>query len=54
MLSAIAKRRLSKTGKGLYRTEPPAVEEVKVGAVPHFAWHNRDPGEMLVWLRSAG
>ncbi|WP_352481318.1 MULTISPECIES: hypothetical protein [unclassified Mesorhizobium] len=27
---------------------------MKVGAVPHFAWHNRDPGEMLVWLRSAG
>ncbi|WP_348633208.1 MULTISPECIES: hypothetical protein [unclassified Mesorhizobium] len=22
--------------------------------MPHFAWHNRDPGEMLVWLRSAG
>ncbi|MER8382176.1 hypothetical protein [Mesorhizobium sp. M1399] len=43
-----------KLERGLYRTEPPAVEEVKVGAVPHFAWHNRDPGEMLVWLRSAG
>ncbi|WP_353006844.1 hypothetical protein [Mesorhizobium sp. M0976] len=27
---------------------------MKFAAVPHFAWHNRDPGEMLVWLRSAG
>ncbi|WP_348633388.1 hypothetical protein, partial [Mesorhizobium sp. M5C.F.Ca.IN.020.32.2.1] len=38
---------------GLYRTEPPAVEETKVTAVPYFAWDNRDPGEMLVWLRDS-
>ncbi|WP_352819499.1 hypothetical protein [Mesorhizobium sp. M0898] len=22
--------------------------------MPYFTWDNRDPGEMLVWLRSAG
>ncbi|WP_352503513.1 MULTISPECIES: hypothetical protein [unclassified Mesorhizobium] len=21
--------------------------------MPYFTWDNRDPGEMLVWLRSA-
>ena len=36
---------------GLYRTDPPAVEETKLTAVPYFAWDNREPGEMLVWLR---
>ncbi|WP_366513104.1 hypothetical protein, partial [Mesorhizobium sp.] len=39
---------------GLYRTEAPAVEEAKITAVPYFSWDNRDPGEMLVWIRSAG
>ncbi|WP_352542336.1 MULTISPECIES: hypothetical protein [unclassified Mesorhizobium] len=28
--------------------------EAKLTAVPYFTWDNRDPGEMLVWLRSAG
>jgi DUF1680 family protein len=36
---------------GLYRTEAPAVERAKLKAVPYYAWNNRDPGEMLVWLR---
>ncbi|MER8671191.1 hypothetical protein NKH45_29170 [Mesorhizobium sp. M1156] len=40
--------------EGLYRTEAPAVEEAKVTAVPCFAWDNRDPGEVLLWLRDAG
>ncbi|WP_353032637.1 hypothetical protein [Mesorhizobium sp. M0968] len=30
------------------------MEEAKLTAVPYFAWDNRDPGEMLVWLRRAG
>ncbi|WP_352473013.1 hypothetical protein [Mesorhizobium sp. M0085] len=29
------------------------MEEAKLAAVPYFTWDNRDPGEMLVWLRSA-
>ncbi|WP_352808658.1 hypothetical protein [Mesorhizobium sp. M0909] len=54
-LSAIAKKEAFENWEeGLYRTKPPAVEEAKLTAVPYFAWDNRDPGEMLVWLRSAG
>jgi DUF1680 family protein len=37
----------------LYRSEPPANAEVTVKAVPYFAWDNREPGRMLVWLRRA-
>lgn len=36
---------------GLYRSEPPAQEEIRLTAVPYYAWDNRDPGEMVVWLR---
>ena len=35
----------------LYRAEPPVRETVRLTAVPYFAWDNRDPGEMLVWVR---
>ncbi|MBZ9936063.1 glycoside hydrolase family 127 protein [Mesorhizobium sp. BR1-1-16] len=35
----------------LYRTAPPKSEPVPIKAVPYYAWDNRDPGEMLVWLR---
>ncbi|WP_027146463.1 glycoside hydrolase family 127 protein [Mesorhizobium sp. WSM3626] len=36
---------------GLYRSEPPAKVEMRLTAIPYFAWDNREPGEMLVWLR---
>ncbi|MER9328793.1 glycoside hydrolase family 127 protein [Mesorhizobium sp. M0152] len=36
---------------GLYRPEPPATTETRLTAIPYFAWDNREPGEMLVWLR---
>ena len=35
----------------LYRLEPPKTEPAPIKAVPYFAWNNRTPGEMLVWLR---
>ena len=35
----------------LYRMAPPRSRDVAVRAVPYFAWDNREPGEMLVWLR---
>jgi uncharacterized protein len=35
----------------LYRREPPKTEPAPIRAVPYFAWDNRAPGEMLVWLR---
>ncbi|TPJ35405.1 glycoside hydrolase family 127 protein [Mesorhizobium sp. B2-5-13] len=36
---------------GLYRSEPPAKVETRLTAIPYFAWDNREPGGMLVWLR---
>ena len=36
----------------LYRTEPTKPEAAPVKAIPYFAWDNRKPGEMLVWLRT--
>jgi uncharacterized protein len=41
----------------LYRTAQPRRCRVRIGAreitgVPYYAWANRDPGAMLVWLRS--
>ncbi|MGE0284046.1 MAG: glycoside hydrolase family 127 protein [Rhizobiaceae bacterium] len=35
----------------LYRSSPPETDDVALKAVPYFAWDNREPGEMLVWLR---
>jgi DUF1680 family protein len=35
----------------LYRTAAPKTETVPIKAVPYYAWDNREPGEMLVWLR---
>jgi DUF1680 family protein len=45
-------RERGQTGS-LYADEPPATQEIKVTAVPYYAWNNRGPGEMLVWIRRA-
>ena len=37
----------------LYRADPPATEPARFKAVPYFAWDNRAPGDMQVWLRDA-
>lgn len=51
-LSATGRRETAENWEnGLYRTEAPAVEQAKLKAVPYYAWDNRDPGEMVVWLR---
>ncbi len=34
----------------LYRHDPPARVPVKLRAIPYFAWDNREPGAMRVWL----
>lgn len=44
-----AKRLASRT-QDLYTTEEPEIETVQIKAIPYFAWDNRKPGEMLVWL----
>jgi uncharacterized protein len=37
----------------LYRTEPPTTRDIELLAIPYYAWANRTPGEMRVWLRAA-
>ena len=37
----------------LYSERPPPTQEINVTAVPYYAWNNRGPGEMLVWVRRA-
>lgn len=34
----------------LYRTEPPAAEDIVLVAVPYYAWDNRENGPMRVWI----
>ena len=41
-------------GDELYRLQPASAVPVAVRAVPYFAWDNRAPGEMLVWVRETG
>ncbi|WP_181161003.1 glycoside hydrolase family 127 protein [Labrys okinawensis] len=43
--------RSSDWGDTLYRSARPVREQTMVRAVPYFAWDNRQPGEMRVWLR---
>lgn len=35
----------------LYRSSPAVAKPVTLTAIPYFAWANRDPGEMSLWLR---
>jgi uncharacterized protein len=36
----------------LYRTTPPKQSAQTLTAIPYYAWDNREPGEMRVWIRS--
>ena len=43
----------------LYRSaaagdEPPLPSPLKLIAIPYFAWANRAPGRMQIWLRTSG
>lgn len=39
-------------GEELYRNTPPAKTTVRIEAIPYFAWDNREPADMQVWLRA--
>ena len=39
-------------GSALYRTSPPATKQASARFVPYPFWDNREPGEMLVWVRA--
>jgi len=38
-------------GDILYRPCPSHEQEVEFKAIPYFMWGNREPGEMMVWIR---
>ncbi|MBN1900437.1 glycoside hydrolase family 127 protein [Candidatus Sumerlaeota bacterium] len=35
---------------GLYFPVKSKIKEIEMTAIPYFAWDNREPGEMLVWI----
>jgi DUF1680 family protein len=37
----------------LYRSEPPTNQPCTIRAVPYYAWDNREPGAMRVWIGTA-
>ena len=53
-LSAAARTDAADWGGDLYRDVPPQRRAAALRAVPYYAWDNRAPGEMLVWLRADG
>jgi DUF1680 family protein len=36
----------------LYRAEPAKLKPSEITAIPYYAWDNREPGEMRVWIRA--
>lgn len=46
------KRDEAEWGSALYRTSPPKTKETTARFVPYSFWDNREPGEMLVWVRA--
>jgi DUF1680 family protein len=45
-------RDASDWGVDLYRTSPPSAKPATARFVPYPLWDNREPGEMLVWVRA--
>ncbi|MCC7449665.1 MAG: glycoside hydrolase family 127 protein [Anaerolineae bacterium] len=39
-------------GSTLYRTQPPDWKPCEIRAIPYYAWDNREPGQMQVWLQT--
>jgi DUF1680 family protein len=38
----------------LYRNQVPSSKSVNLTAIPYYAWENRAPGEMRIWLQARG
>jgi len=52
VIMARGKRRSPEGWKGtLYRRAGSKIKAVTLKAIPYFMWANRQPGEMLVWIR---
>jgi uncharacterized protein len=39
--------------KSLYTTKPPGTSKTKLKFIPYYAWANRGPAQMSVWVREA-
>jgi DUF1680 family protein len=53
IIGLAAEARLAETedwNGNLYRTAPPASTAATMVAIPYYAWSNRGPGKMMVWL----
>ena len=49
--AAVVEKRTISWDNALYRPLPPDDErEIKVRFIPYYAWANRTPSEMTVWL----
>ncbi|MHB1318707.1 MAG: glycoside hydrolase family 127 protein [Anaerolineae bacterium] len=54
VVSADGLRALADGGAAeLYSMRPQSTRAARLIAVPYYAWANREPGEMLVWMREA-
>ncbi|WP_370657438.1 hypothetical protein [Deinococcus sp. KNUC1210] len=51
VLTAQGRQDITSDAAPLYRREPPRTEPISLRAIPYYAWDNREPGEMRVWLR---
>jgi DUF1680 family protein len=38
----------------LYRSQQPSSKRIDITAIPYYAWDNRAPGQMRIWLRARG
>jgi DUF1680 family protein len=45
------RRRLSGWGGALHKPDRTATKPITISAIPYSLWCNREPGEMLVWIR---
>ena len=52
-LSGTAARDEQEDWTGLYRAAPSRQVDTTIVAVPYYAWDNRDPGPMAVWIRES-
>jgi DUF1680 family protein len=38
----------------LYRSQQPTSQTIDLTAIPYYAWDNRAPGQMRIWIRARG
>lgn len=53
-LSGEAERKLTESSDTLYSKNPYPSKPIHFKAIPYYAWCNRTPGEMRVWIKEIG